>query len=196
VHLASRHAWLASFVMEDELRADAAAAVAALQAVGLRVHLLSGDQAGAVDAVAEHLGIASRVARATPASKLDHVQKLQSQPSSLGGATCVLMVGDGVNDAPVLAAADVSLAVANASDVAGASADGLLLSGRLLDIVAALQHAGMTQRIIRQNLVWAMVYNAVAIPLAAVGLVSPWLAGLGMAGSSLLVVGNALRLSR
>jgi Cu2+-exporting ATPase len=95
-----------------------------------------------------------------------------------------------------LAAADVSLAVASASDVAGASADGLLLSGRLESIPEALERARMTQRIIRQNLGWAMIYNAVAIPLAAAGLVSPWLAGLGMAGSSLLVVGNAWRLGR
>lgn len=203
VHLASRDAWLASFVMEDELRADAAPAVRALLAAGLRVHLLSGDAVGAVDAVADQLGIESRVARASPATKLEYVQFLQgdttggvaSSPQA-GASRCVLMVGDGVNDAPVLAAADVSLAVASASDVAGASADGLLLSGRLEDVAGALRRARMTQRIIRQNLAWAMVYNAAAIPLAAAGLVSPWLAGLGMAGSSLLVVGNALRLSR
>ena len=202
VHLASREAWLASFVMADELRADARAAVGALQAAGLRVHLLSGDAAAAVDAVAEQLSITSRVARASPASKLEAVQLLQSGlPGGLSASNacerrCVLMVGDGVNDAPVLAAADVSLAVASASDVAGASADGVLLSGRLESIPEALERARMTQRIIRQNLGWAMIYNAVAIPLAAAGLVSPWLAGLGMAGSSLLVVGNAWRLGR
>jgi len=194
VHLASRHAWLASFVLQDELRDDAAMAVRALDAAGLRVHLLSGDHLAAVDAVADHLGIANRVARATPASKLEHVQALQRATG--GQRRCVLMVGDGVNDAPVLAAADVSLAMAGVSDVAGASADGLFLSGRLLALVEALHRSRMTERIIRQNLSWAMVYNSVAIPLAAAGLVSPWLAGLGMAGSSLLVVGNALRLSR
>jgi len=200
VHLASRAVWLASFVMEDELRPDAAAALEALRRAGYRVHLLSGDQSAAVDAVADRLAIQSRVARASPASKLEYVQTLQRGPSAgspkWAVQRCVLMVGDGVNDAPVLAAADVSLAVASASDVAGASADGLLLSGRLMDVARALERARMTQRIIRQNLNWAMVYNAAAIPLAAAGLVSPWLAGLGMAGSSLLVVGNALRLSR
>jgi len=210
VHLASRSVWMATFVLEDELRGDAAAAVDALRALGCRVHLLSGDQAAAVDAVADWLGIEQRVASASPASKLDYVQKIQRAQTAQrtpegrvsGGALpgerprCVLMVGDGVNDAPVLAAADVSLAVASASEVAGASADGLLLSGRLTDIAAAIRRARMTQRIIRQNLVWAIVYNAASIPLAAAGLVSPWLAGLGMAGSSLLVVGNALRLGR
>ena len=95
-----------------------------------------------MDAVADRLGIVERVARASPASKLEYVQHLQGRPGpDQGHPRCVLMVGDGVNDAPVLAAADVSLAVASASDVAGASADGLLLSGRLLDIALALRQA-------------------------------------------------------
>lgn len=197
VHLASRQAWLASFVLEDELRADAPAAIDALRALGCRIHLLSGDQVATVTAVADRLGIVPRVARASPASKLQYVQALQGDAGTPGGRrACVLMVGDGVNDAPVLAAADVSLAVTSANEVAAASADGLLLSGRLTDVARAIRQARMTQRIIRQNLVWAIVYNAGSIPLAAVGLISPWLAGVGMAGSSLLVVGNALRLSR
>jgi len=197
VHLASRQAWLASFVLEDELRADAPATIDALRALGCRIHLLSGDQAATVTAVADHLGIGPRVARASPASKLQYVQALQGDVSTTGGRrACVLMVGDGVNDAPVLAAADVSLTVTSANEVAAASADGLLLSGRLTDVAQAIRQARMTQRIIRQNLAWAIVYNAGSIPLAAVGLISPWLAGVGMAGSSLLVVGNALRLSR
>ena len=194
VHLATPQAWLATFELQDELRPDAAAAVAALRALGCRVHLLSGDQPAAVAAVADRLGISERVARASPAAKLAYVQALQQSAGS--AARRVLMVGDGVNDAPVLAVADVSLAVASGSDVAGASADGLLLSGRLADVGRAVERARMTQRVIRQNLGWAMVYNMAAIPLAAAGLVSPWLAGLGMAGSSLLVVVNALRLGR
>jgi Cu2+-exporting ATPase len=197
VYLANRSTWFASFVFEDELRDDAAATVQALREAGCRVHLLSGDQQAAVEAVAVQLSITEWVARATPESKLKVVQSLQGEVVAAGESSrCVLMVGDGVNDAPVLAAANVSLAVASASDAAGASADGLLLSGRLADIAVALRQARMTRRIIRQNLAWAMVYNCVAIPLAAGGLVNPWLAGLGMAGSSALVVGNAFRLSR
>ncbi|NCU85507.1 MAG: HAD family hydrolase [Betaproteobacteria bacterium] len=145
---------------------------------------------GSVESVAAALEIKNRLARATPASKLDYVQQLQRN------GRVVLMLGDGVNDAPVLAGADVSLAMAGASDVASASADGLLLGSQLGRLAETLQRARMTRRIIRQNLGWAMVYNAAAVPLAALGLVSPWLAGVGMAASSLVVVGNALRLGR
>ena len=190
VHLASREQWLATFVLADSLRPDAAAAVAAMRALGCEVHLLSGDQVGSVESVAAVLEIKNRLARATPASKLDYVQQLQRN------GRVVLMLGDGVNDAPVLAGADVSLAMAGASDVASASADGLLLGSQLGRLAETLQRARMTRRIIRQNLGWAMVYNAAAVPLAALGLVSPWLAGVGMAASSLVVVGNALRLGR
>jgi Cu2+-exporting ATPase len=179
---------IARFALGDALRPESRATVDALRAAGLRVHLLSGDQPGAVAAVASALGIADWQAGATPAGKLDHVRALQTQGRR------VVMVGDGVNDAPVLAAADASLAVGEATALARTAADTVLLSRNIGMVAEVLALARRTRRVIVQNLGWSTLYNLVAIPAAAMGWVPPWLAALGMSGSSLLVVANALRL--
>jgi Cu2+-exporting ATPase len=154
----------------------------------LRVHLLSGDSPGVVAALAEHLGCDAWQGGAAPQDKLDYVARLQA-----AGAR-VLMVGDGINDAPVLARSDVSIAMGGGTDVARASGDMVLIDDRLALISTALDIAHKTRTIIRQNLWWALAYNMVALPLAVSGHVTPWIASLGMALSSLLVVSNALRL--
>ncbi|MFC3531191.1 heavy metal translocating P-type ATPase [Vogesella facilis] len=176
------------FAVGDQLRDSATALIGRLQAQGLRVHLLSGDAKLAVATLAAELGIAHYRAGATPEDKLAYVSQLQQ-----GGAR-VLMLGDGVNDAPVLARADVSLAMGGGTDVARASGDMVLMGDDIAQLSGALALARRTMRIIRQNLLWAAVYNLVALPLAIAGHVTPWLASLGMAASSLLVVSNALRL--
>ena len=130
------------------------------------------------------------IASARPQDKLDYVLRQQA-----AGDT-IVMIGDGVNDAPVLAAASVSIAVGRGTDVARASADAVLLTDRLHGVVEAVDAAGRTLAVIRQNLAWALAYNVAALPLAALGYVTPWMAGIGMALSSLLVVANALRLTR
>jgi Cu2+-exporting ATPase len=190
VFLAGEQGWLARFELGDALRPDAAALIRALEAADKRVHLLSGDGAGATARVATALGIERFRAEAEPAAKQAYVRSLQ-----VGGAR-VAMVGDGVNDAPVLAQADVSIAMGQGADLAQAQADAVLLSGRLATLIEAVDLAAQALRVIRQNLGWALAYNLAAIPAAAAGLVTPWLAGLGMSGSSLAVVLNALRLRR
>jgi Cu2+-exporting ATPase len=130
------------------------------------------------------------VAAATPEAKLATLRRAQA------AGHCVAMVGDGVNDAPVLAQADVSFALAQGAQVAHAAADAVLLAGRLNDVVHALALARRSVRVMRQNLAWAAAYNATCVPLALVGWLPPWAAGLGMALSSVLVVANAMRLSR
>ncbi|GLS03126.1 copper-translocating P-type ATPase [Chitiniphilus shinanonensis] len=189
VALANDTGWIADFHLADTLRDDAADAVARLRQAGLVVHLLSGDHPAAAQQVAAQLGIGRVTASATPEHKLAYLKTLQHN-----GAR-VLMVGDGVNDAPVLAAADVSMAMGAATDVAQAAGDAVLYDNRLAGVPLALRTARATRRIIRQNLGWALGYNLVALPLAVAGLVTPWLASLGMALSSLIVVGNALRLA-
>ena len=179
---------LARFELHDALRPEAAAAVDALRGAGIRVHLLSGDRPEAVAEVAAALRIDAVRAGATPAAKLEYVRGLQAS-----GAR-VLMVGDGVNDAPVLGAADASLAVGDATALARTAADTVLLASDLRMIPELLGLARRTRAVIVQNLAWASAYNAIAIPAAAMGWVAPWLAALGMSASSLLVVGNALRL--
>jgi Cu2+-exporting ATPase len=188
VWLASGTKWLAGFALGDGIKADALALVAAIQRRGLVVHLLSGDALGPVAAVASALGIRHMEAGALPADKLAYVQALQSKGRR------VLMVGDGVNDAPVLAAASVSVAVGGGAESAQAAGD-LVLVGRLAALDVGLTLARATQTVIRQNLWWALAYNLVALPLALGGWVTPWLASLGMAASSLLVVLNAIRLT-
>ena len=154
----------------------------------LSQHTLGGGHAAAVDACAGTLGIASTRAQASPADKLDYVRGLQAQGRR------VLMVGDGINDAPVLAAADASLAVGHATALAKTAADAVLLSSDITMVSRLIGLARQTRRIIAENLWWATAYNLIAIPSAAMGWVPPWLAAIGMSGSSLLVVGNALRL--
>lgn len=161
-----------------------------LHANGLRVHLLSGDGAGVVERLARQLGCDEWRATASPQDKLEYVIAIQQQ------ARHVLMVGDGINDAPVMACADVSIAMGGGTDVARASGDMVLIDDHLALIPAAMIVARKTRNVIRQNLAWAACYNLVALPLAVSGNVTPWLASLGMALSSLLVVSNALRLTK
>lgn len=186
--LADQGEALCWFRLDDSLRADAAATISSLQQAGYTLHLLSGDRSTAVTTLADELHIEHRVAGAMPETKLNYVQSLQRQKRR------VLMIGDGINDIPVLAAADVSVAMTTASQLAKTHADCIFLSSRLDRLPLLLHHARRTQTIVRENLIWALLYNAVAIPLAACGLVPPWLAAIGMSLSSLLVVANALRL--
>lgn len=188
--LADEKQVLAVFRFIDQIRPGAAEAIAGLKALGCRVHLFSGDRDSVVTQTAQTLGIDHAVAQMTPADKLAKLHDLQKH-----GAV-VAMVGDGVNDAPVLAGAQVSLAMGGGTQIAQASADMILLSEDLDQLVDAVKAARMTRRIIRENLAWAIVYNLVAVPLAAVGWVAPWMAAIGMSASSLMVVLNALRLTR
>ncbi len=181
---------VARFDLSESLRADAADAVRALRAKGIEVELASGDGVAAVDALADTLGIERRAARQTPEAKLARVRELQAQGRR------VAMVGDGINDAPVLAGADVSLAMGEGAALAQRAADLVVTSPRLGRVPQAIAIARRTRAVIRQNLGWATAYNLLALPLAATGHVTPWMAALGMAGSSLLVTLNALRLTR
>jgi len=126
----------------------------------------------------------------SPADKLQSVRQLQQQGHK------VIMVGDGINDVPVLSGADVSIAMGSAADFAQVHADSVLLSGNLQTLVSVVTLARRTRQIVRQNLSWALLYNLVALPLAVMGFVPPWAAAIGMSASSLLVVVNALRLGK
>ncbi|MDM0014278.1 cation-translocating P-type ATPase [Variovorax sp. J22P168] len=190
VHLADEQGWIASFVLAEDLREDAAAAVAALQAQGVEVSLLSGDGAAAAAEVARQAGIADASGDCSPEDKLARIRQLQAE------GHVVAMVGDGLNDGPVLAQAHASFAFGRAVPLAQSRAD-FVVQGDALEVVPhTIAQARRTLRIVRQNLGWAAGYNAVCVPLAVMGWLPPWLAGLGMAASSLLVVLNAARLAR
>jgi Cu2+-exporting ATPase len=191
------------FEFDEVMRADAPAAIARLQDQGLAVHVLSGDQPASVAALLQRLerlqpAPADGQARpaiqwralCTPQDKLDALQALQQ------AGRRVLMVGDGINDAPVLARADVSVAMGSAAALAQARADVVVLSNHIADIELLHGAAARCLRIVRQNLFWALAYNLACVPLALAGWLPPWAAGLGMAASSLLVVLNALRLTQ
>lgn len=185
-------AWreLACFALSESVRPDAAAVVQALQSEGVTVHLLSGDRKAAADAVAQAVGIDEVRADCRPQDKLAVLRQWQSE-----GRT-VAMVGDGLNDGPILAGAHVSFAFGRAVPLAQAQSDFVVLGDRLERIVQAVSLARRTLRTIRQNLGWAAAYNVVAVPLAWIGWMPAWLAGLGMAFSSLWVVLNSARLAR
>jgi Cu2+-exporting ATPase len=178
------------FVFADALRPDAAEVVARLQSAGKRVVLLSGDRQAVVAAVAEGLGIAEWQAAVTPAAKCQRLAELAA-----GGAR-VLMVGDGLNDAPALAAAHASVSPASAADISQNAADVVFQGTSLAAVSEVLEVAGRSDSLVRQNIVLAIGYNALAVPLAMLGYVTPLIAAAAMSTSSLIVVGNALRLGR
>jgi Cu2+-exporting ATPase len=190
VLLADANTLHAAIVLRDEIRPDARATVAALRESGKQVILMSGDHRSSVGQVAGAVGIESFLAGMKPQDKLERVQALQRE------GAIVAMVGDGINDAPVLAAADVSIAMHGAAHISHASADMVLLSEQLFPLADGLRIARRAMRIVRQNLGWALAYNLIALPAAALGYVAPWMAAIGMSSSSLLVVLNALRLTR
>jgi len=190
IALADEQGALALFSFGEMLRPDAGKLVDAARAAGAEVVLVSGDRAGSVDRVARALGIERAYAQQTPASKRELVAQLQ------GAGQRVAMLGDGFNDAPVLAQADVSIALAEGAALAQARADFIVLGSRAADVANLLRSARRGMRIVRENFVWALAYNLVAIPLAAFGYLSPALAAVGMAASSALVVANALRARR
>jgi P-type Cu2+ transporter len=181
---------LARFTVGDLPRPDSASAVAALQAQGLEAEILSGDGHAAVRRVAEHCGIRDYAYRQSPSDKLNHVRSLTSR------GEFIAMVGDGINDAPVLGGSGVSIAMSRGSALALASADLILVGNSLQALPAAFAVARQAKSIIKQNLVWAAAYNLTAMPLAALGWVPPWLAAIGMSLSSIVVVLNSLRLMR
>jgi Cu2+-exporting ATPase len=181
---------LAWFVLDDRLRSDAPALLAACKARGWRTLLLSGDSSPMVASVALELGIDEAHGGLRPDDKLQMLQQLHMEGRK------VLMLGDGVNDVPVLAAADISVAMGSATDLAKTSADAVLLSNRLDALVQAFTLARRTRRVIIENLLWAGLYNGLMLPFAALGWITPIWAAIGMSLSSLTVVLNALRLTR
>ena len=180
---------LAWFGLTDKLREEAAAVVRAAGESGLQVELLTGDSSPRSRIMAAGLGISTVHSGVTPEQKMAYVQELQR-----GGAV-VAMVGDGLNDAPVLGVADSSFAVAGATGLAKTQADFILLDSNLMAVMDSWKRAKRCARIIRQNLSWALCYNLCGIPLAAFGFIPPWMAAIGMSASSLLVVLNSLRLN-
>lgn len=190
VSLADGSGWLASFELIEEVRPEAAAVVHALTQMGLNLKVLSGDAPSAVNKVAHAVGISDAQGGCSPQDKLQALQALQAQGHQ------VAMVGDGLNDGPVLAGANVSFALGQAVPLAQSKSDFVLMGSQLDALVSTLLRSRQTMRIVKQNLLWSAVYNAACVPLALLGYLPAWAAGLGMALSSLLVVLNALRLSR
>ena len=181
---------LAWFGLDDRLREEAPTLLAACKARGWKTLLLSGDSSPMVAEVAAQLGIDQAIGGLRPDDKLDRLKALQAEGRK------VLMLGDGVNDVPVLAAADISIAMGSATDLAKTCADAVLLSNRLQALVQAFDLARRTRRNILENLLWATLYNGLMLPFAALGWITPVWAAIGMSLSSLIVVLNALRLTR
>jgi Cu2+-exporting ATPase len=180
----------ASFATSQKLRPDAVETVQALRNLGLDLHILSGDRNAAVQPVAEALGIAQWRGGLKPADKIAFIDQLKAQGRR------VLMVGDGLNDAPALASAHVSLSPISAADITQAQADAVFLGERLMPVYDTVKIARRARGLMTQNLWLAAIYNAIAVPVAIVGLVTPLLAALAMSGSSMLVTLNALRARR
>jgi len=179
---------LAQFELSDTLREESLSCVKAFQAQGIQVHILSGDHLNSVQHIAQQLGIKHIQAAQSPEQKLYYVRKLQQENKE------VAMVGDGINDLPVLSGARLSIAMGGASDITKLNSDAVLLNSHMSILNLAFQSADRARKIIKQNMVWAIGYNLLMLPLAAMGLVPPYFAALGMSLSSLIVVFNSLRL--
>ncbi len=190
IYLGDNTGVLCEFTVRDPLRRDARETLDWLQDRGFRTLIASGDQQAVVARIAGELGISDFHADQTPASKLALVRRLREDGSH------VIMVGDGVNDAPVLAAADASIAIGSGAALARSSADGILLGKDLGPLRDLARISRKSRRVIHQSLGWAAFYNLLGVSLAALGFVAPWMAAIGMSASSLLVVGNALRIDR
>jgi len=180
----------AVLAVRQQLRSDAAATLRALAARGLEVRIMSGDRPAAVAPIAQALGVAQWRGGMTPAEKIAAIGELAASGRK------VLMVGDGINDAPALAAAHVSLSPISAADLAQAQADAVFLGDKLAPVLDAVTVSGRARALMRQNLILAVVYNAIAVPIAIAGLATPLIAAVAMSGSSLLVTLNALRAAR
>ena len=188
---------LGAIAISDEIKPDSVAAIKELHALGLRTVLLTGDNQAAAEAIARQVGIDDVRADVKPDQKAAVVRELQNRQSASGRRqSSVVMVGDGINDAPALAAADLGVAIGSGSDVAKETGDVVLVSGSLHGVATAIRLSRATMSKIRQNLFFAFIYNVLAIPLAAFGLLSPYIAAGAMALSDITVIGNALLLRR
>lgn len=190
VYLRDTQGLLAVFALQERVRSDAHETVAALRALGVQVRMLSGDQGGPVAHVAAQLGVLDFAAAQSPADKLQALRAAQA----LGHT--VTMVGDGLNDGPVLGGADAAIAMGQGVPMARSRADVVLLGEGLRGVAEAIVTGRRAMQVVRQNIAWAMAYNLVCVPLAMLGWLPAWAAGLGMGASSLLVLANALRLGR
>lgn len=188
--LCDRQQALGWFRLDDQIRPEAPAALQALRKLGLSCVMLTGDASAAAAKVAARLEIDEIHKGVGPEQKLAYLNQLAAQGAQ------VIMVGDGINDIPALAGARTSVAMAGATDLAKTNADAVLIANDLNRLAEAVRLARKTRTIIRENLAWALIYNLIALPLAATGFIAPWMAAIGMSASSLVVVGNALRLSR
>lgn len=190
VHLADDVGLIATFVFLDSPRAGLKRLLQAAHSKNITVHLISGDDPATVKWWANHVGIKNYQGACTPEEKYEYIERLQNEKRF------VWAIGDGVNDAPLLARADISIAVGAGAPLAAAGADAILTASSLEPLAKSLALAEKTKRIIKENLLWALIYNVLAIPAAMLGLVNPWVAGIGMSLSSLAVTLNAWRLRK